>query len=113
MEQLVVGVARFVLYLKGCRSLKEKRMVVRRVRDRVTARQNVSIAEVGAQDQHERAVFALALVGTDATITNAALQKVLETIEDMYLAPMIERRVEVIPFGDSFGVAVPFFQDRW
>ena len=44
---MVVGVLRLTLVIPGARSLKEKRHALRKVVDRVRARYNVGIAEVG------------------------------------------------------------------
>lgn len=113
MEHLVVAVARFVFLIPGCRSLKEKRVVVRKVKDRLAAHHNVSVAEVGAQDDHDRAVLAMALVGSDATVAGSALRKILDGVQDWHLAPMVDRRVEIVTFGDTFGSDLPGFPDRW
>ena len=56
-----VGVLRISLHIPHARSLKEKRSVVRRFRDRVRARFEVSIAEVDAQDLLQRAVFGVSV----------------------------------------------------
>ncbi len=47
----VVGVARWVLHLPGCRSLKMKRSVVRSLRDRMIGKFRVSAAETDLQDR--------------------------------------------------------------
>lgn len=88
-------------------------MVVRRIKDRTTAHTNISVAEVGDQDSHQRAVLGLAMVGSDSVMVRGALEKHLEAIAQMHLAPIIEQRVEVTPYGDSFGGEVPFMPDRW
>jgi uncharacterized protein YlxP (DUF503 family) len=101
MEHLVVGVARFVLRMAANRSLKDKRRVVQRVRDRVRSRHNVSVSEIGEQDEHRRAVMALSLVGSDARQVEATLRAILDGIEDLHLAPMVERVVQVDVWGDD------------
>lgn len=107
MENLVVGVARFALRMASNRSLKEKRRVVQRVRDRLRARHNVSVSEIGEQDEHRRAVMALGMVGSDARQVQASLHRMLDSIEELQLAPMVERKVLVESWGDD--LAVPGF----
>ena len=46
---MTVGIARLTLYLPQSHSLKEKRMVLRRVKDRLKAKFNVAVAEVRGQ----------------------------------------------------------------
>jgi uncharacterized protein YlxP (DUF503 family) len=101
MEHLVVGVARFVLRFPGCRSLKDKRRILHSVQDRLRARHRVSCAEIGAQDEHGRAVLALGLVGSDRRTVEATLATLLDEVERAGLAPMGERVVRVEVWGDS------------
>jgi uncharacterized protein YlxP (DUF503 family) len=101
VENLVVGVARFALRMPANRSLKEKRKVVRRVRDRVRSRHNVSVSEIGDQDEARRAVFALGMVGSDGRHVESSLRAILDAIEDLHLAPMVERTIEVETWGDD------------
>ena len=101
-EHLVVGVARFVWVLRHSRGLKDKRAAIRRIKDRVTARHNVSVAEIGSQDDPQRAVIAIALAGSDGRAVRSYLDRVLDMVDDMYIAPMAERGVELITLGDNF-----------
>ncbi len=104
MENLVVGIARFVLRMSANRSLKQKRRVVQRVRDRLRSRHNVSVAEIGSQDEARRAVLALGVVGSDGRQVEASLRAMLDGIEDLHLAPMVERHVQVETWGDDLAV---------
>jgi len=97
---MFVGVARITLQIPDSGSLKSKRQVLRRVTDRVKARFNVSIAEVDDQDLWQKATLALAVVGGDQRHVNEQLDKVLHHVEDMYVAPVISREIEIIPLGD-------------
>lgn len=97
---MFVGVARVTLQVPDSGSLKAKRQVLRRVTDRVKARFNVSVAEVDDQDLWQRATLALAVVGNDQRHVNEQLDKILRFIDEMYVAPMVERQMEIIPLGD-------------
>ncbi|HWO87527.1 MAG TPA: DUF503 domain-containing protein [Gemmatimonadales bacterium] len=59
---MVVGVARWELFLAGSQSLKDKRRVVKSLKDRLQARYGVSAAEVDHQDLWQRASLAAAVV---------------------------------------------------
>ncbi|HUF76922.1 MAG TPA: DUF503 domain-containing protein [Longimicrobiales bacterium] len=63
------------LTLPGCSSLKEKRSVIRSLRDRLRAKFNVSVAETAYQDVHTRAQLSIALVATDARFADSVLEK--------------------------------------
>lgn len=62
---MVVGLAVWELHLPGCGSLKEKRSVVKGLKDRLHARLNVSAAETAHNDAHQRAELAVCVVSND------------------------------------------------
>ena len=57
-----VGSAILEIHIPGAESLKDKRMVVRSLRDRIRRRFGVSCAEVSQQELHQRARLGLAFV---------------------------------------------------
>lgn len=73
---MVVGLISWQLSLPGCRSLKEKRMVIRSLRDRVRHRFNVSVAETDHQDVWTRAEISVAVVAGDRRFADSVLDKV-------------------------------------
>jgi uncharacterized protein len=95
---MVVGVCRITLSLPGNSSLKGKRSVVRRVLDRTQARFNVSIAEVGALDAHQRAILGLAVISNDGRHANAMVDTIVSFIEDQG-APVFDRQTELVHLG--------------
>jgi uncharacterized protein YlxP (DUF503 family) len=62
---VIVGVRTWELHLAGCHSLKDKRRVVKSLKDRLHQRFNVSAAEVDHQDLWQRAALACSVVTTD------------------------------------------------
>jgi hypothetical protein len=52
---MTVGVVVWELHIAGCQSLKDKRQVVKSLKDRLHHRFNVSGAETGHHDLHQRA----------------------------------------------------------
>lgn len=105
---MFVCVARVTLQIPDSGSLKAKRQVLRRVSDRVKARFNVSVAEVGDNDLWQKAVLALAVVGNDRRNVNEQMDKILDFVEQMYVAPVIHRELEILSFGDRlYGSAGP------
>ena len=98
---MYVGVLRLTFHVPHARSLKDKRSVVRRFRDRVRARFDVSIAEVGAQDLLQRAVFGVSVVSGDAKVCDSVLAQVAQAAELQEDAVLTDRATEVIPIGDE------------
>jgi hypothetical protein len=72
---MIVASLTWDLSIPGCTSLKEKRSVLRSLRDRLRAKFNVSVAETAYQDVHTRAQLTIALVATDAGFAESVLAK--------------------------------------
>jgi len=62
---VIVGIATWELHLAGCRSLKDKRRVIKSLKDRLHGRFNVSVAETDHQDMWQRAELTCCVVATD------------------------------------------------
>lgn len=77
---MVVGLLSIELHIPGARSLKEKRMVLRSVKDRVK-RFNVAVAEVDHHDLWQRAGLGIVTVATDEKHADRELASVVSEIE--------------------------------
>ncbi len=69
------------LSLRECNSLKDKRRVVKSLKDRIRTRFNVSVAETAYQDVWTRAQLSVALVTTDGASVDSILAKLDQFIE--------------------------------
>jgi uncharacterized protein len=98
---MFVGVLRLTFHVPHARSLKDKRRVVLKFRDRVRARFGVSIAEVAEQDKLQRAVFGVSVVSGDAAVCDSVLQQVAQVAATQEDAVLTDRSTEVIPLGDD------------
>jgi uncharacterized protein YlxP (DUF503 family) len=96
---MTVGIARVTLFLGESHSLKEKRMVLRRIKDLVRNKFNVSVAEVSENDRWQRAVLGLTLVGSDRRFTESALDEVLRFIRGHVQVSNEEKELQT--FGDE------------
>ena len=90
---MTVGIARITLFVPESHSLKEKRMVLRRVKDRVRSKFNAAIAEVDDNDVWQRGVVGLALVGNDRRFVESALDEVVRFVRDLAEATNVEREI--------------------
>jgi uncharacterized protein YlxP (DUF503 family) len=78
---MVVVSQTWELSLPGCASLKEKRSIVRSLRDRMRGKFNVSVAETAYQDVHTRAELTIALVASDGRVAESTLDKIDRFVE--------------------------------
>jgi len=97
MEQptMVTGLGVIVLHIDGCRSLKEKRAVVKAMIARLRNTFNASVAEVGLNDLHQSAHIGIAVVGNDARVINAKMDKIFNMAETMGLGRVIDTQMEI------------------
>ena len=77
---LFIGVCRVDFRIPGSSSLKDKRRVVKSIKERLKTRYNISIAEVGALEKRQRAELGIACIGSDQPRINSILTKVLDKI---------------------------------
>lgn len=72
---MIIGVCSWELSLPECRSLKEKRMVVKSLKERLQARFRVSVGETRHQDVWTRAELTAAVVATDSRQADSVIDK--------------------------------------
>jgi uncharacterized protein YlxP (DUF503 family) len=77
---VVVALLTLELFIPGAQSLKEKRMVLRRIKDRVK-KFNVAVSEVEHQNLWQRAGLAVVTVSTDQQHADRELAAVADEIE--------------------------------
>jgi len=75
---MTVGVLRIELAIGEARSLKDKRRVIKSIKERLTNTFNVSAAEVDALDAHQRAVLGVAIVANEARFVTSCLDKIVD-----------------------------------
>jgi uncharacterized protein YlxP (DUF503 family) len=95
---MVVGVLRLTLYVHGASSLKDKRQVLRKVVDRLRARFNVSVAEVGDHDLWQRAVVGITAVANDKSFVNEVLDKCAR--DAGAIADVVKREMEIETYSE-------------
>jgi uncharacterized protein YlxP (DUF503 family) len=91
-----VGILELVFRLDGCRSLKDKRTVVRSLVDRLRHRFNVSAAEIDHQDDHERATIGVALIASDRDLAQRLLNGLVDYAEETTEAELVGIHQEVL-----------------
>ena len=77
---MVVGIGSITFRLHDCRSLKSKRKVIKSIITRVRNSFNASVAEVAANDVHQRAEIGFSMVGNDTALINGKMDKLLNLV---------------------------------
>ncbi len=93
---MVVGTLKIELHLHDNRSLKGKRKIVRSMVDKVKHKFNVAIAEIGSNDKWQKIELGVSTVGNDRRHLDASLTNILAFLDSMYLAEIVNSRIEII-----------------
>ena len=88
---MVVGTLTLELHFPASDSLKAKRSVLNRVKERVRSGFNASVAEVDHQDLWQRATLGIAVVGSAPGVLDNVLRDILRAVER-------EDRLQVLDF---------------
>lgn len=93
---LVVGVLEVRMRVRASRSLKEKRKVVRSIKDRMRARYNVSVTEHDDQDLWQALSLGFAMAGSDRTYVVGKLSEIEHHLRAHPEAELLECELEIL-----------------
>ena len=93
---MVIGVLQVELRIEGSMSLKDKRSVVKGLKDRLGRDPAVAVAEVGELDAHRMAVLGVVTVANSADRVRETMQRVLEMMKRHPEAVVTGHRMEVL-----------------
>lgn len=93
---MTIGIIKVELSLFDSHSLKEKRAILKSLKDRIRRKFNVSIAELEGHDKWQRAVLGVVNIGTDNRIVNSVLSKVIELIKSTHSVELIDYNMELL-----------------
>jgi uncharacterized protein YlxP (DUF503 family) len=90
-----VGSLRVRLLLREARSLKDKRQVLRSIKDRLRNQFNVSVAEVEEQDNRQLIVLGVAMVGNERKFVQTALEQIVAALRVHPVAELLDHELDV------------------
>jgi uncharacterized protein YlxP (DUF503 family) len=93
---MFIGVLQFSIAVPHAESLKDKRSVIRSMKDRLRREFNIAIAEVDDHDQHNVATLGAVTVGTDVAYLNGLLDKIVDRLEDWRDAVLEDHQLEIL-----------------
>ena len=93
---MTIGVLQLEIGIPDAMSLKDKRRVVKSLKDRIAHGHNVSIAEVGALDEHRRSIIGIAMVSNDARYVESQLSKLVDFVRLNPQASLMDYQIEFL-----------------
>ncbi len=95
---MVVGICKLELFFSESHSLKDKRMILRSLKEKTSQRFKILVSEVDHQDLWQRGEIGFALVGNDRGVIGSLLDQVTDSIEQLDLCQVTQRTADVIDF---------------
>ena len=93
---MVIGLLQARLNLPQARSLKDKRQVIKSLKDRARQRVNVSVAEVDHQDFWQSATLAFVTVAAERVIVDQRLSEIQELLRSDPRAVLVDLHTEIL-----------------
>ena len=93
---MFVGMLEVELWLPEAQSLKDKRSVLKSLKDQLRERFNIAIAEVDPSVKWQRAAFGVATAGHDRQSVDQCLQYVVEWVRGHRLVEVIRVEREIL-----------------
>ena len=75
-------------------SLKEKRMVIKPLKDKIRQTFNVSVSELDSQDKWQVATLGMVMIGPDHHYIDSCLQNLLKLIEGYHPVDITHHQIE-------------------
>jgi uncharacterized protein len=91
-----VGLLTLELHLPDARSLKDKRQVLRSLKDKLRAGFNVAVAELDYQDTWQRSVVGVVTLANEEQYVREALQKVLAEADNILGSLIVSQAMDLL-----------------
>lgn len=91
---MVVAILKITLFIPQANSLKDKRRVIRSVKDRLRNGFNVSIAEIGDQDIWRSAKLGVAVISENSSYANGVLSRIQDIMGSLKDAVLTDCELE-------------------
>lgn len=90
-----IGVLQFTVEIPYATSLKDKRRVIRSMKDKIRRQYNVSIAEIDDLDDKTHATLGITAAGNDVKQLNSVLDRLLNALAEWRDASLVDHQMEI------------------
>ena len=92
---MLVGSAKITLFIGEAGSLKEKRRIIKSLKDIIHNKFNASVAEVGGLDKWQRAVVGVSVVGNEKSHVESVLTSIINFIKSFKNCQLVDYSLEI------------------
>jgi uncharacterized protein YlxP (DUF503 family) len=93
---MIIGLVTASISIPEARSLKDKRSVLRSLKDRALAKMNVSVAEVGKQDSWRTSELAFVTVAANSKIVQSRISEISSLLRSNPRYVLVHLNTEMI-----------------
>lgn len=93
---MVVGVLELQISVFDAMTLKDKRRVLKSLKDRIGNTFNVSVAEVDYQDKIRTSVLGVAVVANESRFADSVLSKVVEMVRRVPAVSLVDYHIDLM-----------------
>jgi uncharacterized protein YlxP (DUF503 family) len=93
---MVVGTLTVRILIPGAHSLKDRRRVLKGLKDRIRNGFNVSVAEIDSTELWQRATLAIAMAGDDRRYINGALSELVNFLRVQPASQLVDYELEFL-----------------
>ena len=93
---MTVGILSVRIVIRDSHSLKDKRQVINSLKDRIRQRFNVSLSEMGSQDNHQQCLMGIAMVGNDGKYVNSTLSILVNFFRSFPKVELVDYNLELM-----------------
>ena len=91
-----IGLLTLEIHIPDAQSLKDKRQVIRSLKDRLRAHFNVAVAEMDFQDVWQRAVVGVVTISNDPHHLEQSLQTIFAESERLLGRDLVDHGIEIL-----------------
>ena len=93
---MIIGTCKIYLRVEWAKTLKDKRMVLRSLTDKMKNKFNTSVAEVEAQDIHNLIVIGFVCVTNEVSHANSIIDSVVNYVDKSTDSEIIDTIIEIL-----------------
>ena len=92
---MIICSAKIIISTRECDSLKEKRAIIKSIKEKAQNRFNITIAEVDYSNDKKRSLIGIACISNDDGIANSIIDKTIDFIENSYPGRIADVSIEI------------------
>ena len=93
---MIIGIMTIQVSVFEAMTLKDKRRIIKSLKDRIRNKYNVSIAEVGHNDSIRTAILGVALVANKSRFVNSALDEIVNFVRSIPQLTLVDYNIETV-----------------